>query len=169
MISRLFLPGFFKFSGPLFTGSNNTPNNYMASFPYRYNTSISNPCDRKKCSHLCVVVNAGGGQINGNQARCTCPDGQRLDLNGKTCDGADEPALALPLVCKCRNGGYCRDDSSCFCLENFSGTYCENEVRRVPTIGDTRATAVVVPVILIAVVLIAATSLYVYWRRQRGL
>ena len=118
---------------------------------------------------MCVVVNAGGGNINGNQARCTCPDGQRLDSNGKTCDGADEPALALPLVCKCRNGGYCRDDSSCFCLENFSGTYCENEVRRVPTIGDSRAAAVVVPVILIAVVLIAATSLYVYWRRQRGL
>ena len=76
---------------------------------------------------MCVVVNAGGGNINGNQARCTCPDGQRLDSNGKTCDGADEPALALPLVCKCRNGGYCSSEG--FSINNYLGHYSNEEAR----------------------------------------
>ena len=139
----------------------NNPKSVVVLHPYRYNNSLHNPCDDRHCSHLCVIV-------PGNRARCECPDGQRfVDREQSICDAASEAPLALPLVCKCRNGGFCREDTSCECEKDFSGTYCENEVRRVPTHGSSTPSAVVLPVLLILIVILAATGLYLYWRNKQ--
>ena len=84
------------------------------------------------------------------------------------CDGAQNAPLAEPLVCKCRNGGVCRDDESCACEPDFSGNYCETEVRRIPTYGASTPAAVVVPVFLIVIILLVAAGVYFYYRKTRG-
>ena len=81
---------------------------------------------------------------------------------------ATEQPKALPLVCKCQNGGVCLDDATCHCEVNYSGRYCQNEVRRVPTTGGSSPAAVVVPIFLIIIVILTAVGLYIYWRRKQG-
>ena len=77
--------------------------------------------------------------------------------------------MAQPLICKCENGGICKPDTSCQCEENFSGTYCDNEVRRVRTRGGSTPAAVIVPVFLIVIVILTSAGLYIYWRRKQAL
>ncbi len=73
-----------------------------------------------------------------------------------------------PLVCKCQNGGICQEDTSCKCAENFSGRYCENEVRRVPTAdGASSPAAVIVPLLLVVIVILTAVGLYIYCRNKQ--
>ena len=133
--------------------------------PDRYNSSVHNPCANRHCSHLCVV-------IPGGRARCECPDNQQfVDRDQSICDAPSEPSIPEPLICKCRNGGFCRDDpddSSCQCDEDFSGTFCENEVRRVPTYGASAPAAVVVPVFLVVIVILSAIGLYIYMRKRQN-
>lgn len=129
----------------------------------RYNNTIHNPCEDRHCSHLCIIVPR-------NRAKCACPDGQNfVDSQQSICDAASEAPLPQPLICKCRNGGICRDDTSCECKEDFSGRYCETEVRRVPTTGATAPAAVVVPVFLLVIVIVAVIAFYVFWRRGQGM
>lgn len=131
----------------------------------RYNQSLENPCDESvtSCSHLCLL-------IPGGRARCKCPAGQAFsDVEQTICDAATVKALAQPLICKCQNGGTCNEDTTCDCEENFSGTYCENEVRRVRTMGASTPAAVIVPVFLIVIVILTSAGLYIYWRRRQAL
>jgi hypothetical protein len=60
------------------------------------------------------------------------------------------------------------DDSTCHCEVNYSGRYCQNEVRRVPTTGGSSSAAVIVPIFLIIIVILTAVGLYIYWRRKQG-
>ena len=80
---------------------------------------------------------------------------------------------AEPLVCKCQNGGTCRETETgmteCDCKENFVGQYCD--VRRDDVATFSRASspaAVIVPVFLIVIVIICAVALYVYYQRKSG-
>lgn len=75
--------------------------------------------------------------------------------------------MAEPQICKCQNGGICTEEG-CECEEDFSGDYCENEVRRVLTIGGSSAAAVIVPVFLIVLVILTAIGLFLYWRTKRA-
>ncbi len=73
-----------------------------------------------------------------------------------------------PLVCRCKNGGICQSDTSCSCGDNFSGQYCETEVRRVPTDGgDASTAAVVVPLFLVVVIILVSLAMYFWWRRKQ--
>ena len=142
------------------------PRSVKVLHPYRYNNSLHDPCSEKRCSHLCVIV---PGKRNHPQARCQCPEGSYFtDRQQSMCDGAQNAPLAEPLVCKCRNGGVCRDDESCACEPDFSGNYCETEVRRIPTYGASTPAAVVVPVFLIVIILLVAAGVYFYYRKTRG-
>ena len=73
--------------------------------------------------------------------------------------------MAEPQICKCQNGGTCVEDG-CKCEKDFSGSYCETEVRRVRTTGGSGAAAVIVPVFLILIVIITSIGLYLYWRKH---
>ncbi len=67
------------------------------------------------------------------------------------------------------NGGTCVDENTCHCEDDFSGRYCENEVRRVPTIGSGTPAAVAVPVFLIVLIILSAGGVYFYYRRKQGM
>merc|ERR1711997_486655 len=50
------------------------PRSLKVLHPYRYNSSLHDPCaDPMRCSHICVIV-------PGHRARCQCPDGQNLSI-----------------------------------------------------------------------------------------
>ncbi len=78
--------------------------------------------------------------------------------------------IAEPLVCGCMNGGVCveSDNMRCDCDKDYSGTYCENEVRRVRTLGESSPAAVIVPVFLIVIVIMSSAGLYIYYRKRGG-
>lgn len=80
---------------------------------YYYNTSIGSPCGQNKCSHLCLITPNG--------SVCACPEGTRWSESDSTrhqCDAAREEVKALPLRCRCQNGGFCVQQSE----ENVSAT-----------------------------------------------
>lgn len=130
--------------------------------PYRYNSSLHDPCSDRHCSHLCVIV-------PGRRARCQCPDGQNfVDRQQSNCDAASEPPLAQPLVCKCRNGGICRDDTSCLCEPGFHGTYCENGKKAIHTGGSASAANIVVPLFFVILIAIAGVGLFLWYRRGKS-
>jgi low density lipoprotein-related protein 2 len=137
----------------------NNPQSVKVLHPYRYNNSIHDPCMDRHCSHLCVIV-------PGHRAKCECPDGQSfVDRQAATCDAASEPPLAQPLICKCRNGGICRDDTSCQCDPGFHGTYCENGKKPIITSGNSNTAAIVVPVFLMVIVILLSIGVYAWYRR----
>ena len=54
----------------------------------RYNTTLSNPCDSDKCSHLCLLTPGANGQIG---YRCKCPNNSNFARGSNTkCDTAFE-------------------------------------------------------------------------------
>lgn len=135
----------------------------------RYNTSIENPCHNKRCSHLCLLV--PGGQ------RCVCPDSSVNSHRTKTeeiCDAAAERPRPEPLVCKCENGGSCREpkpDSEenklwCECPTGFLGEFCEVHTARSSRPGGANTTAIVVPIVVILLVLGAATGVWFFIRKR---
>jgi low density lipoprotein-related protein 2 len=133
--------------------------------PDRYNTSITNPCEKTQCTHLCLIIPSGH--------RCKCPNNIKFQAGSKTsCDAAYEEPKPQPLVCKCQNGGFCIETESgeteCRCEENFTGEYCD--IGKDAIIGSKAGSkaAIAAPVILIIMVIICAISLYVYYQRKRG-
>jgi low density lipoprotein-related protein 2 len=133
--------------------------------PDRYNTSISNPCEKTQCTHLCLLIPNGA-------FRCKCPNNQDFQKGSKTsCDASYEEPKPQPLVCKCQNGGFCVETNSgetdCRCEENFTGEYCDVGKDHVGARGGSKA-AIAAPVILIILVIVCAISLYVYYQRKRG-
>lgn len=80
------------------------------------------------CSHQCLII------PNGH--RCACPDGHGLGLStaGK-CNAAFEQPLSQPIVCKCKNGGWCQFDDqqneiTCKCPDRFSGALCDQSIAK---------------------------------------
>merc|ERR1712117_753171 len=118
--------------------------------PSRYNTSITNPCDKTQCTHLCLIIPSG--------YRCKCPNNIKFQAGSKTsCDAANEEPKPQPLVCKCQNGGFCGETEFW-------------DIGKDAIIGSKAGSkaAVIVPVLLIIVVIICAVALYVYYQRKRG-
>ncbi|KAK9680220.1 Low-density lipoprotein receptor domain class A [Popillia japonica] len=131
----------------------------------KYNTSLVNYCDKNHCSHLCVLVPTGH--------RCLCPDSavqnhKKADI---TCDAAAESPRPEPRVCKCQNGGLCiesegTDELQCNCLMDFHGDFCEIQLGLSKSAGASNATAIVVPIIVILLVLGSAVGVWFFIRKR---
>ena len=136
------------------------PRSIRVLHPYRYNTTIHDPCADRHCSHLCIALPR-------HRARCQCPDGQNfVDRQQSICDAASEPPLAEPLICKCRNGGFCKDDQSCQCEPDYHGAFCENSAKKIDT-NTTTSAAVVVPVMLIVLIILLSIAFYIWFRKSQ--
>lgn len=126
----------------------------------RYNTSLSDPCYKNPCSHLCLIIPGGH--------RCSCPDSQSSriisDIN---CDAPSEPPLNAPRICQCQNG-FCDEDEKgdlfCNCFPEFRGALCDTYVQRsrAPGFGSMAA---LIPLTLILVAL-AAAGIYIVIRKR---
>ncbi|XP_040583657.2 LOW QUALITY PROTEIN: low-density lipoprotein receptor-related protein 2 [Lepeophtheirus salmonis] len=139
----------------------NAPKALKMYHKYRYNSSLENPCNEYSCSHLCVL-------LPGRQSTCKCPLPGVPDSTA--CNAAFEAPKSLPLRCQCKNGGICRENGSCDCLDSFDGAYCDSLVHsRVSKAPLSSKASIYVPVFLIVIVIITAIALYIYWRRNRGL
>jgi len=136
------------------------PRSLKVLHPYRYNSSLHDPCaDPMRCSHICVIV-------PGHRARCQCPDGQNfVDRQQSICDAASEAPVAEPQICKCQNGGICDTKAACVCDKNFYGTYCENSLKRIDT-SESAVAPILVPIFLVILVILASIGLYIYFRRN---
>ena len=140
------------------------PRSVKVLHPYRYNVSLTNPCGETQCSHLCVIV-------PGHRARCACPDGQNFSPQSRqsSCDAASLAPIAEPLVCKCQNGGICdqNNNAQCVCDTDFHGTYCENSLRKIDT-SQSGVSAILVPIFLVILVILASGGLYIYFKREKS-
>ena len=162
IIRKIIINAIFIFSGVPVTlvSSLANPRSLKVLHPYRYNSSLHDPCaDPMRCSHICVIV-------PGHRARCQCPDGQNfVDRQQSICDAASEAPVAEPQICKCQNGGICDTKAACVCDKNFYGTYCENSLKRIDT-SESAVAPILVPIFLVILVILASIGLYIYFRRN---
>ncbi len=77
-------------------------------------------------------------------------------------------AKALPLICKCQNGGICQEGGICKCPDGFRGPYCKIGVQPAPGAGGASTAAVIVPLFLVVIVILTAAGLYFYYRSRPG-
>lgn len=133
--------------------------------PLRYNTSISNPCLNNDCSHLCLLVPGGH--------RCSCPDSS-VPSSHRTkaeikCDAPAERSRPDPKVCRCQNGGFCREDNDsnlvCECPENFLGQYCDIHTARNTASAASDTVAIVVPLVIFILLGLAAGAWFFVRKR----
>lgn len=133
----------------------------------RYNTSLKNPCLKSSCSHLCLLVPGG--------RRCACPDNTAPPASHRStveviCDAAAEKPRPAPRVCPCENGGVCIEDDTgellCDCLPNFAGNNCERSLGHSYTPGNSNLAAVLVPIMVIILVLMAAGAVWYVVRKR---
>lgn len=130
--------------------------------PYRYNKTLHNPCLDRHCSHLCVLT-------PGKRTRCQCPDGQNfVDQQQSACDAAFISPLAQPLICKCRNGGWCQGDGSCYCEPGFHGEYCENGKTAILTGGNSSSATFLVPIFLVFAIVAVAIGIFIHYRKDKS-
>ena len=139
------------------------PRSVKVLHPYRYNSSLHDPCaDPMRCSHLCVITPR-------HRARCQCPDGQNfVDRQQSICDAASEAPVAEPQICKCENGGICDSKTACVCdSPNFYGTYCEHSRTQIDT-SQSAVAPIVVPIILVIIVILMSVGLYIFFKKDRS-
>lgn len=132
----------------------------------RYNTTIAKRCENNACSHLCLLVPLG--------YRCSCPDAPGTPMHRTkaeiTCDAPSEEARPAPRVCACQNGGLCKEsdtgDLMCQCAEGFFGQFCDVYKAHSRTPGSTNTAAIVIPIVVILLVLGAATGVWFFLRKR---
>ncbi|XP_077472512.1 low-density lipoprotein receptor-related protein 2a isoform X9 [Stigmatopora argus] len=126
---------------------------------HRHNHSVPNPC-KNVCSHLCLLRPGG--------YTCACPQGSStLDFHSSECDAAIEAPVAMPLACRCMNGGTCYTDErgspNCKCPHEYLGSYCEiGKSRSTPT-----GTAVAVLLAVIVIIITGALAVGVFLNYKR--
>lgn len=133
----------------------------------RYNISLKDPCEKSGCSHLCLLVPGG--------RRCACPDNtapipSHRSTHEVICDAATERARPSPRICPCENGGLCQEDDSgdlmCVCLPDFAGNNCERSMGSAYSHGGSAFAAVFVPIMVIALVSLAAAGVWYVIRKR---
>lgn len=110
-----------------------------------------------------------------NGRRCSCPDTNVSPTShkGKTeivCDAATEPERPRPKICSCQNGGFCRETDTkellCECLPGYQGQFCDIHTAHSKAGAGANTAAIVVPIIVILLVLGAATGVYFFLRKR---
>ncbi|XP_055683188.1 low-density lipoprotein receptor-related protein 2 [Lutzomyia longipalpis] len=132
----------------------------------RYNTSLENKCHSSPCSHLCLLVPGGH--------HCACPDNTAPISHRSTaeviCDAAAERPRPSPRICPCENSGLCREDEKgeleCECLSEFGGTHCEKLLGHSHSHTPGNTAAIVVPITVILLVLLAAGGVWYVIRKR---
>lgn len=129
---------------------------------FRYNTTVSNPCQTSPCTHLCILIPSG--------YRCACPDSfQNQQSSDVSCDAVIERPRPSPLRCPCQNGGVCSDDglAQCRCQPDYVGIHCETYISRRPTPSESVAPAyIIAPVLVILVICLAGVAGYFFFFRR---
>lgn len=106
--------------------------------------------------------------------RCSCPDSSIIAQHRKTeivCDAASERPRPAPRICPCQNGGICKESVEntgelvCECQMDYLGQYCDVHVARSKQ-GASGTTAIVVPIVVVMLVLAAATGVWMYLRKR---
>ena len=129
----------------------------------RYNLSLHDPCFSAVCSHLCVSVPGGH--------KCLCPD--NVNVNSHTteivCDASIEREKPAPRVCACQNGGFCNDglvgqESSCACLKDFHGEFCE--INNFGQKSSSSTSTVVVAVVVCILILLGAAAVVMVLKKR---
>ncbi|KAM7407483.1 hypothetical protein PAMA_003284 [Pampus argenteus] len=126
---------------------------------HRHNQSVRNPC-KNVCSHLCLLRPGG--------YTCTCPQGSSpVEFDSNECDAAIEAPIAMPLACRCMNGGTCYTDEGglpkCKCPYGYVGSYCEMGKSRGAPAGT--AVAVLLAVIIILITGALAVGVFLNYKR----
>uniref|UniRef100_A0A3Q4H6C5 Low-density lipoprotein receptor-related protein 2 n=1 Tax=Neolamprologus brichardi TaxID=32507 RepID=A0A3Q4H6C5_NEOBR len=126
---------------------------------HRHNQSVSNPC-KNVCSHLCLLRPGG--------YTCACPQGSSpVEFDSNECDAAIEAPVAMPLACRCMNGGTCYTDEGglpkCKCPYGYVGSYCEMGKSRGAPAGT--AVAVLLAVIIILITGGLAVGVFLNYKR----
>ncbi|KAJ8943769.1 hypothetical protein NQ318_011981 [Aromia moschata] len=142
------------------------PSSVKVYHTLHYNTSIPNPCRDNHCSHLCLLIPNG--------YRCMCPDSSAPTHKIKadiTCDAPVEPERPEPGICKCENDGVCRvsEDTNnliCECLPGYQGQYCDIHLAHSRSDAAANTTAIVVPIVVILLILGAATGVWFVIRKR---
>nr|XP_022902920.1 low-density lipoprotein receptor-related protein 2 [Onthophagus taurus] len=133
----------------------------------KYNTTINNPCMKRQCSHLCLLIPDGH--------RCACPDSATIARKTDIVCGTALPEKPLPRVCMCQNGGICKESDTevdkleCVCLPNFIGEVCDVHTALSTSSTASNVTAVIVPIIVILLLIgLAAGAWFVIRKRPFG-
>ncbi|XP_035811393.2 low-density lipoprotein receptor-related protein 2a isoform X1 [Amphiprion ocellaris] len=126
---------------------------------HRHNQSVPNPC-KNVCSHLCLLRPGG--------YTCACPQGSSpVQFDSNECDAAIEAPVAMPLACRCMNGGTCYTDEGglpkCKCPYGYMGSYCEMGKSRGAPAGT--AVAVLLAVIIILITGALAVGVFLNYKR----
>lgn len=83
---------------------------------------------------------------------------------------AAERARPAPKICSCQNGGVCREDESgklvCECLVEFDGQMCETSLGHSYNPGQSNTAAIVVPIMVFLLVLMAAAGVWYVIRKR---
>lgn len=135
----------------------------------RYNMSLPNACSNSPCSHLCLLRPQ-------NSRRCGCPDNSgpppshRTTVEITVCGAAAESPRPSPRICPCENGGLCKEndqgDLVCECLPEFNGENCEKPLSHSHGPSEETVTAIVVPIMVILLVILAAAGVWYVIRKR---
>lgn len=83
---------------------------------------------------------------------------------------AAERPRPSPRICPCQNGGLCREDAdlelACDCMSDFGGVHCEKLLGHSHSHSPGNTAAIVVPITVILLVLLAAGGVWFVIRKR---
>ncbi|XP_072034880.1 low-density lipoprotein receptor-related protein 2-like isoform X2 [Amphiura filiformis] len=151
----------------------NLPQGIVMFQDQRYNldSTVSNPCEDSKCSHLCLLKPGRTGNSVTEGFACACPDNDEFQSGSSTyCRGAKEEARPLPSTGACQNGGLPDENGNCKCPKGFSGATCERNGpgARTGGSGGLSGGALAGIFVIIIIILVAVIALMFYYIRRRS-
>uniref|UniRef100_A0A915IHZ3 EGF-like domain-containing protein n=1 Tax=Romanomermis culicivorax TaxID=13658 RepID=A0A915IHZ3_ROMCU len=110
-------------------------------------------CQSLGCSHMCLLTRGG--------SFCACPDGFNFQRTSRIrCDANEIEPRSAPARCECQNGGTCRWDGSCICVDAFEGSTCSIQALASIKPIDQNSHSVVTVVAILCTLLIGAIVIF---------